>query len=107
MSATAYDFETETADFEGAEDFLVYFQVPFEPAVVQVNRLHILQRFHDYVAAQTSRGESGFDDYRRWLLRAYEDFVNSDARTEKVFRVFQRASGIAKVPLASIGRARH
>ena len=30
-----------------AEDFLDYFDVPYEARVVQVNRLHILQRFHD------------------------------------------------------------
>ncbi|HEX6735548.1 MAG TPA: nitrogenase-stabilizing/protective protein NifW, partial [Azonexus sp.] len=36
-------------DLVSAEDFLDYFAVPYEPSVVQVNRLHILQRFHDYL----------------------------------------------------------
>ena len=37
-----------------AEDFLDYFAVPYDPAVVHVNRLHILQRFHDYLAKMWS-----------------------------------------------------
>lgn len=106
MSDQAYDFADETADCEGAEDFLTHFGIPFDAAVVHVNRLHILQRFHDYLAAQVKGGEASFDDYRRWLLQAYEDFVKSNAQKEKVFRVFERASGIAKVPIGAIGRAR-
>jgi nitrogenase-stabilizing/protective protein len=106
MANVAYDFQDETADCEGAEDFLTHFGVPYDPAVVHVNRLHILQRFHDYLAAHTAAGDSGFDDFRHWLVQAYEDFVRSDAQTEKVFRVHQRASGIAKVPVTAIGRAR-
>ena len=39
-------------DLVSAEDFLDYFAVPYDPAVVHVNRLHILQRFHDYLAKQ-------------------------------------------------------
>jgi nitrogenase-stabilizing/protective protein len=107
MAETDHDFKDETADCEGAEDFLGHFGIAFDPAVVHVYRLHILQRFHDYLATQVKVGEGGFNDYRRWLLQAYDDFVNSDAQTEKVFRVLQRAAGVAKVPVAAIGRARN
>ncbi len=43
-------------DMESAEDFLNYFGVAYEPSVVHVNRLHILQRFHNYIClrARTS-----------------------------------------------------
>ena len=102
MSAT-YDFETETADCEGAEDFLAHFGVAYDRAVLQVSRLHILQRFHDYLASRAGQPGS-FDDYRELLARAYADFVKSDAQTEKVFRVLQRAAGIATVPLTAIKR---
>jgi hypothetical protein len=44
------DFECDLDELESAEDFLNYFGVAFDPAVVHVNRLHILQRFHDYLA---------------------------------------------------------
>lgn len=102
-SALADDME----ELESAEDFLGYFGIAFEPAVVHVNRLHILQRYHDYLEGHRSRhGEPGREDYRALLARAYEDFVHSDAYTEKVMRVHQKAGGIAKVSLASIGRAR-
>ena len=84
-----------------AEDFLDYFGVPYEPAIVQVNRLHILQRFHDYLAKQAPNLPPEEDAqrgiYRLWLERAYRDFVASDALTEKVFAVFQN------VPQASGG----
>ncbi|WP_374343861.1 nitrogenase-stabilizing/protective protein NifW [Azonexus sp.] len=80
-------------DLVSAEDFLDYFEVPYDPAVVQVNRLHILQRFHDYLARQAPNlpPEEGTQRgiYRLWLERAYLDFVHSDSLTEKVFAVFQ------------------
>jgi hypothetical protein len=37
-------------DLSSAEDILDYFGITYDPAVVHVNRLHILQRFHDYIA---------------------------------------------------------
>ncbi len=90
-------------DLESAEDFLEFFGIDFNPEVVVVARLHILQRFHDYLR---NRSGATFEDYRACLGRAYDDFVHSDALTEKVFRVHKRAAGIATVPLASIGRSR-
>jgi nitrogenase-stabilizing/protective protein len=76
-----------------AEDFLDYFAVPYDASVVQVNRLHILQRFHDYLAKQAPvlppEESAQRAIYRQWLERAYQDFVSSDAQTEKVFAVFQ------------------
>jgi nitrogenase-stabilizing/protective protein len=79
-------------ELSSAEEFLDYFGIAYDAGVVQVNRLHILQRFHDYIeragaglaADETGRREA----YRDLLARAYGDFVASDARTEKVFRVF-------------------
>jgi nitrogenase-stabilizing/protective protein len=80
-------------DLVSAEDFLDYFEVPYDPSVVHVNRLHILQRFHDYLAKQAPNlpPEEGQQRgiYRLWLERAYQDFVVSNSITEKVFAVFQ------------------
>lgn len=80
-------------DLVSAEDFLEFFEVPYEPSVVHVNRLHILQRFHDYMAKQAPNlppeDEAKRGIYRLWLERAYKDFVESDSITEKVFAVFQ------------------
>ena len=106
---TASPFEADLEDLSSAEDFLDYFSVPYDPAVVHVNRLHILQRFHDYIA---KAGELPADEagqkaaYAELLNRAYQDFVDSDALTEKVFKVFHRraAAREVRIPLADIGR---
>jgi nitrogenase-stabilizing/protective protein len=88
---TDEEFELDLEELSSAEDFLEYFGIEYDPAVVHVNRLHILQRFHDYLA---SVEEMPADAPTRWALHAdllagaYQDFVISDAATEKVFRVF-------------------
>ena len=86
------DFDLDYEELIGAEDFLTFFGIDYDPAVVQVNRLHILQRYHDYLARHaempvesTARRAVHAD----CLGRAYQDFVSSDALTEKVFRVFR------------------
>lgn len=78
-------------DLVSAEDFLTYFGVPFDPAVVHVSRLHILQRYHDYLAAEGApAGDdvSRFAGYQALLAKAYGDFVRSTPQDEKVFKVF-------------------
>ena len=85
-------FECDLDELETAEDFLDYFGVAFDPAMVHVNRLHILQRFHDYLGQVDDLPDSAVARYRLYadlLSGAYNDFVGSDARTEKVFRVFK------------------
>ena len=86
-------FEEDLEELESAEDFLQYFELEYDQSVVHVNRLHILQRFHDYIA----QSEASIPDdpdlkkeiYNKFLHRAYLDFVASDAQTEKVFKVFK------------------
>ncbi len=96
-------------ELSAAEDFLEYFGVAYEPSVVHVNRLHILQRFHDYMAQASELPKD--DAMRRELFagllkQAYEDFVHSDALTEKVFKVFHmHEPQTAFVPLTAIGVA--
>jgi nitrogenase-stabilizing/protective protein len=94
-------------DLSAAEEFLEFFGIAYDAGIVQVNRLHILQRFHDYIDAHTAdmpgeeEGQRGF--YRHWLVQAYQDFVESDARTDKVFKVFHRGDPRSVfVPLADI-----
>lgn len=89
------EFEDDLYELESAEDFLNYFEVPFEQSVVHVNRLHILQRFHNYLNASPMPDEvlARKAVYVNALSQSYQDFVNSDAQTEKVLRVHQKASG--------------
>lgn len=84
------ELELDLDELSSAEDFLDYFEIPYEAKVVHVNRLHILQRFHDYLAGVELPEDEDEQRavYRQQLVRAYEDFVASDAQTEKVFRVF-------------------
>ncbi|MFP4080635.1 MAG: nitrogenase-stabilizing/protective protein NifW [Ectothiorhodospira sp.] len=100
MHTPLYD---ELNDLESAEDFLEHFGIPYDPQVVRVNRLHILQRFHDYLnAAASPEGDlqAQRDHGRALLLQAYTDFVDSDARTEQVFAVFRRPPpGVTCIPL--------
>lgn len=91
MSAES-GLDEEMSELSSAEDFLQYFGINYDPAVVQVNRLHILQRFHDYlgkVADLESEPEDAHRSIHKALLqRAYQDFVESSALQEKVFKVF-------------------
>ncbi|TCS61768.1 nitrogenase-stabilizing/protective protein NifW [Varunaivibrio sulfuroxidans] len=88
----ADELNEEMDDLSTAEDFLDYFEVPYDPQVVHVNRLHILQRFHDYIAQGEDVCGAEAGDVRRAygaaLTRAYRDFVVSTAQREKVFKVF-------------------
>lgn len=97
----------ELAELESAEEFLDYFDIAYEPSVVHVNRLHILQRFHEYLrSVPADVEEQGLREQLGSLLgKAYADFVNSDAQTEKVFRIFQQGGPVTTfVPLDRIGR---
>lgn len=99
--------DDDLEDLSSAEDFLDYFGIEYAPSVVHVNRLHILQRFHDYLdnaaAQMPPTGIPRRMAYKTLLERAYLDFVRSDARTEKVFKVFRRPeAGTAFIPLQQI-----
>lgn len=93
-----------------AEDFLHFFGVAFDERVVHVNRLHILKRFYQYLHRED--GLAGLDDvalfrrYRELLARAYQDFTESTAAREKVFKVFQEADGTRSVSVASLRGSR-
>jgi nitrogenase-stabilizing/protective protein len=89
MSET--ELELDMDELSSAEDFFEYFNVEFDPKVVHVNRLHILQRVHNYMAEienPPSDEKALYSLYADLLRGAYEDFVKSDAVTEKVFKVF-------------------
>lgn len=107
MTTIAPELEEDLLDLESAEDFLDYFGIAYDPRIVQVSRLHILQRAHDYLGARPAGTTLEFEDYRGALALAYSDFLKSDAITEKVFSVHKRAAGIATVAISSIGRTRH
>ncbi len=88
------EFYDDLEELSSAEDFLNYFEVQYDQKVVHVNRLHILQRFHDYLEQGKEQlpednVEALTKVYHSLLTRAYQDFVESNAVTEKVFKVFK------------------
>lgn len=87
--------------FSAAEEFFEFLGVNYSPQVVQVNRLHILKRFQQYLNHEpVLEGLSETDEraaYRDKLQLAYQDFVKSSAVAEKVFKVFQDKAGVQTV----------
>jgi nitrogenase-stabilizing/protective protein len=107
MEVDMEDFDEDMEELSSAEDFLEYFGIPFEQSVVHVNRLHILQRFHDYLSAETGLNTLPVADrytkHKFLLAKAYADFIDSDAQTEKVFKVFQlRGPVLVEIPSTSL-----
>lgn len=87
-----------------AEEFLDYLEVPYDPQVVRVNRLHILKRFQNYLLSASAPKAKTEEElrlfYRGLLEEAYQDFVRSSALQEKVFPVFHRPAP-EKKPIAA------
>ena len=99
-------FLQQLKELSSAEDFLVFFGIPFEQSVVTVSRLHILKRFFQYLRQQQLPGQNSevqlFTAYRNLLARAYQDFVTSTPAQEKVFKVFQDTEGRQHVSVESL-----
>jgi nitrogenase-stabilizing/protective protein len=97
------------ASFSAAEEFLDFFQIDYAQPVVNVNRLHILKRFNQYLRA--TPGTEAMDDAtlhgvcKELLAKAYSDFVKSTPAQEKVFKVFQDVDGKQHVSLDSLRTA--
>ncbi len=99
-------FLLKLKELSSAEDFLHYFGVPFEQAVVNVSRLHILKRFFQYIRQANLQSASNemelYTAYRAQLVKAYADFVKSTPAQEKVFKVFQDTAGRQHVSLDNL-----
>jgi nitrogenase-stabilizing/protective protein len=91
------DLMNTLSSLSAAEDFFTVLEVPYDRAVLNVNRLHILKRFHQYLRTRAELDSLEEPEQRRvcrdMLTRAYQDFVRSTPAQEKVFKVFQDAEG--------------
>lgn len=100
------DLTQKLKALSSANEFLEFFGIPYDEHVVHVNRLHILKRFYQYL--HRAEGLAGLEEvelfrrYREMLNQAYQDFTNSNAYREKVFKVFQDADGRQHVSLDSL-----
>jgi len=96
-----------------AEDIFCHFGVEFDQTVLNVNRLHILKRFNEYLTQAEELDAMAVADAlnagHEMLLRAYRDFVNSSAVEQKVFRRLHRGTTqrIAVDTLRGSRRATH
>lgn len=89
-----------------ANEFLEFFGIEYDERVVNVNRLHILKRFYQYLHRAEGLADLEeielFRRYREMLRQAYEDFTTSTAAQQKVFKVFQDVDGKQHVTLDSL-----
>jgi len=93
-----------------AEEFFRVLEVPYEPHVVHVARLHILRRMGELLRKEDFTAFA--DDAqvtvrcRELLERAYQDFVESSPLEQRVFKVLQDAvkpKAPAKQAFVSLG----
>lgn len=74
-----------------AEEYFEFLEVPYDPQVVRVNRLHILKKFSQLIR-ETEPGldpDATLAQYRQALQTAYSLFLRSTPVQEKLFKVFQ------------------
>lgn len=99
------DLMADLSKLSAAEEFLDFFDIGYEQAVVNVSRLHILKRFHQYLRATPDTTRMDQKTLRHTcgelLAKAYQDFVRSTPAQEKVFKVFQDQEG-RSVPLENL-----
>ncbi|MEB3359920.1 MAG: nitrogenase-stabilizing/protective protein NifW [Synechococcales bacterium] len=78
-----------------AEEYLDFFGLSYDPAVVSVNRLHILRKFSEFVQeldvpGQDLSEEEILKQYQVALQNAYNLFLTSTSVEQKLFKVFQQ-----------------
>lgn len=96
MSGTLAEFNQLT----DAEQYFEFFNLPYDPTIVNVNRLHILRKFSSYMeeinTQSTEASETEIlDQYSQALQQAYNVFLSSTPVQEKLFKVFNdKAKGV-------------
>ncbi|WP_414563682.1 MULTISPECIES: nitrogenase-stabilizing/protective protein NifW [unclassified Anabaena] len=76
-----------------AEEFLQFFNLPYDQQFVNVNRLHILKKFAQFIsqiddAAPDLNPEERLEQYSLALQKAYDLFLESTPHEQKLFKVF-------------------
>ncbi|MEO0536299.1 MAG: nitrogenase-stabilizing/protective protein NifW [Cyanobacteria bacterium P01_A01_bin.123] len=74
-----------------AEEYFEFFNLPYDPQIVNVNRLHILRKFSQLVQAEdkTQSEAQLLSTYRQALQTAYDLFLSSSGVEQKLFKVFK------------------
>ncbi|MBW4641562.1 MAG: nitrogenase-stabilizing/protective protein NifW [Goleter apudmare HA4340-LM2] len=76
-----------------AEEFFEFFNMPYDQKFVNVNRLHILKKFSQYMREVDENSpdlssEEKLSQYAIALQKAYEVFLESTPHEQKLFKVF-------------------
>lgn len=76
-----------------AEEYFDFFQLPYDQKVVNINRLHILRKFSEFMKEiddnYTDLSSSDrLNKYREALEKAYQVFLDSTPQEQKLFKVF-------------------
>ncbi|HEY1255399.1 MAG TPA: nitrogenase stabilizing/protective protein NifW [Terracidiphilus sp.] len=94
----------QISKLSSAEDIFRFLDVAYDPAVLNVARLHILKRMGEYlrnvsIEADDTKARAY---YRAHLERAYLDFVNSSPIKERVFKVHKDAIRSSRLTLVRL-----
>ncbi|MRH21811.1 nitrogen fixation protein NifW [Rhodovulum strictum] len=76
-----------------AEDLFTFLLLPYDPAVLDRARLHVMKRMGEYLARIDMDGlddDAVFLEARKALKTAHADFVASTPRAEKTLKVYAR-----------------
>jgi nitrogenase-stabilizing/protective protein len=94
----------QLSKLSSAEEFFHFLDVPYDPAVLNVARLHILRRMGDNLRKSTWEPDEtkARAYFRAHLERAYLDFVHSSPMKERVFKVHQDAIRPKAAPLVHL-----
>jgi nitrogenase-stabilizing/protective protein len=89
MSETLAEFNQLT----DAEQYFKFFNLIYDPTIVNVNRLHILQQFSNSIKTipadlQGASEAEILSHYRAALQQAYDLFTTSNSLEQKLFKVF-------------------
>ncbi|MBD2411213.1 nitrogenase stabilizing/protective protein [Nostoc calcicola FACHB-389] len=76
-----------------AEEFFQFFNLPYDQQFVNVNRLHILKKFSQYIKeiddnSPDLSAEERLNQYSLALEKAYQVFIESTPHEQKLFKVF-------------------
>lgn len=103
MVGTLREFQKLT----DAEQYFEFFEIDYDPQVVNINRLHILKKFSQSLEEidkklSESDEEQQLNFYREALENSYTTLQTSNAIEQKLFKVFhQKPQNI--VMLSDIG----
>jgi nitrogenase-stabilizing/protective protein len=89
-----------------AEDYFALLDVPYDPLVMRVNRLHILRLFgaalHDFLATPVDAETQAAQQLREALLAAHDAFTSATALDHRLFKVLQDRAPRGFVPLETV-----